>query len=114
MRTTLDIDEDALEAASSIARAERKSLGRVVSELVRRALTARLGATETGFAAQLLGLLGGANQKVLRRRSTKRSKVRSPRSASSGHGLPPQLLSSRHSPSIPLVETSRSTLGQYL
>jgi CubicO group peptidase (beta-lactamase class C family) len=50
MRTTLDIDEDALEAAKSIARAERKSLGTGVSELVRRALTARLGATETGFA----------------------------------------------------------------
>jgi hypothetical protein len=38
MRTTLSIDEDILRAAKSIADAENKSIGRVVSELARRGL----------------------------------------------------------------------------
>lgn len=41
MRTTLDIDDDLLRAAKDMARRERKSTGRVVSELMRRALTER-------------------------------------------------------------------------
>jgi hypothetical protein len=40
MRTTLDIDDDVLEAAKERARRERKTAGQVVSELLRRALTA--------------------------------------------------------------------------
>lgn len=40
MRTTLDIDEDLLAAAKERARRERKTAGQVVSELLRRALTA--------------------------------------------------------------------------
>lgn len=39
MRTTLDIDEDILDAAKTIARKERKTAGAVISDLVRRALT---------------------------------------------------------------------------
>jgi hypothetical protein len=39
MRTTLDIDDDVLEAAKERARRERKTAGQVVSELLRRALT---------------------------------------------------------------------------
>jgi hypothetical protein len=39
MRTTLDIDEDVLQAAKERARAEGKTTGQVVSELVRMALT---------------------------------------------------------------------------
>ena len=44
MRTTLDIDDDVLQAAKELARRERKTAGRVVSELARR------GLTETGTA----------------------------------------------------------------
>lgn len=39
MRTTLDIDDDILDAAKTIARKERKTAGAVISALVRRALT---------------------------------------------------------------------------
>ena len=39
MRTTLDIDQDILQAARELARRERKSLGAVVSQLARQALT---------------------------------------------------------------------------
>ena len=37
MRTTLDIADDVLFAAKDVARIERKPLGQVISELVRRA-----------------------------------------------------------------------------
>lgn len=40
MRTTLDIDDDILAAAKDLARAEGRTMGQVISELVRRALTA--------------------------------------------------------------------------
>jgi hypothetical protein len=40
MRTTLDIDDDVLQAAKDLARRERKTAGRVISELARRALAA--------------------------------------------------------------------------
>jgi len=39
MRTTLEIDDDILEAAKSLARQSDKTAGAVISELVRRALT---------------------------------------------------------------------------
>ena len=38
MRTTLDLDDDVLDAARSLAAAEGASLGRIVSELARRGL----------------------------------------------------------------------------
>jgi hypothetical protein len=38
MRTTLDIDEDVLNAAKELAAAGRTTTGRVVSELMRKAL----------------------------------------------------------------------------
>jgi hypothetical protein len=41
MRTTLDIDDDVLQAAKELARRERKTAGRIVSELARRGLTER-------------------------------------------------------------------------
>jgi hypothetical protein len=44
MRTTLDIDDDLLRAAKSLARAQGKSLGRVLSGLARRGLEPRKGA----------------------------------------------------------------------
>jgi hypothetical protein len=41
MRTTLDIDDDVLLAAKELAAAEGTTAGKVVSDLVRRALTPR-------------------------------------------------------------------------
>ncbi|MDN2581275.1 CopG family transcriptional regulator [Aquibium sp. ELW1220] len=38
MRTTLEIDDDVLEAAKRIANAERRSAGQVLSDLARRSL----------------------------------------------------------------------------
>jgi hypothetical protein len=40
MRTTLDIANDVLEAARELARREQRTIGEVVSDLLRRALTA--------------------------------------------------------------------------
>ena len=40
MRTTLDIDDDVLQAAKERAKRENKTAGQVVSELLRQALTA--------------------------------------------------------------------------
>ncbi len=39
MRTTLDIDDDVLQAAKELAAVEKKTAGRVLSELARQALT---------------------------------------------------------------------------
>lgn len=39
MRTTLDISDDVLQAAKERARREQKTIGEVISELARRALT---------------------------------------------------------------------------
>lgn len=38
MRTTLDLDEDVLQAAKELAAARRRTTGQVVSELLRKAL----------------------------------------------------------------------------
>jgi hypothetical protein len=38
MRTTLDIDDDVLQAAKELARRQGKTAGRIVSELARRGL----------------------------------------------------------------------------
>ena len=38
VRTTVNVDDDVLEAAKSIARAERRGVGAVISELARRGL----------------------------------------------------------------------------
>ena len=43
MHTTIDIDEDVLAAARTLATRQGKSAGRVVSELLREALRARTG-----------------------------------------------------------------------
>ena len=40
MRTTLDIDDDVLAAARELARRERRSIGRTLSELARAGLRA--------------------------------------------------------------------------
>lgn len=38
MRTTLDIDDDVLQAAKELAKARKKTAGQVLSELARKAL----------------------------------------------------------------------------
>jgi len=48
MRTTLDIDDDVLQAAKDLARREKKTAGQMISELVRRAL----GASPAGAGAK--------------------------------------------------------------
>lgn len=45
MRTTLSIDDDILRAARMLAREQHRSLGAAVSELARRGLTEKLGAS---------------------------------------------------------------------
>ena len=48
MRTTLDIDDDVLAAAKSLARRQRKSAGAVISALARQALNQ--GSSAAGIA----------------------------------------------------------------
>jgi hypothetical protein len=43
MRTTLDIDDDVLEAAKELAKHEKKTAGAVISDLARKALTRPIG-----------------------------------------------------------------------
>ena len=49
MRTTLEIDDDVLQAAKELAAAEKKTAGRVLSELARRALTTSKEQTTAPF-----------------------------------------------------------------
>ena len=48
MRTTLDIDDDVLQAAKEQARRENKPVGQVISELARAALTTTPAASPKG------------------------------------------------------------------
>jgi hypothetical protein len=43
MRTTLDIDDDVLEAAKELAAVQKTTAGQVISDLVRQAFTRPLG-----------------------------------------------------------------------
>jgi hypothetical protein len=51
MRTTLDIDDDVLAAAKDLAKAEGRSMGAVISDLARRALT-QPGISAAGLGGQ--------------------------------------------------------------
>ena len=69
MRTTLDLDEDILNAAKVLAAQERKPVGQFVSEVLRVALPVRGGATNAmrareryGFKADP-GRRGGGDQR---------------------------------------------------
>ena len=55
MRTTLDIDDDVLEAAKDLARRKKKTAGAIISELARQALSA----TPAGPAAKAPQALHG-------------------------------------------------------
>jgi hypothetical protein len=56
VRTTLDIDDDVLQAAKERARREKKSIGRVVSELARQALNAPVPAVAARAPRAVYGL----------------------------------------------------------
>jgi hypothetical protein len=49
MRTTLDLDDDILAAARSIAAARKQTMGKVVSDLVRQSLTTKAKRGPTGI-----------------------------------------------------------------
>lgn len=49
MRTTLDIDDDVLQAAKEIARAEKKTAGKVISEIARKGMTMGLQEEQAEF-----------------------------------------------------------------
>lgn len=56
MRTTLDIDDDVLEAAKELARTEHSSAGKVVSRLLRLAMSgSQEGATRVAEQAVVGG-----------------------------------------------------------
>lgn len=55
MRTTLDIEPDLLAATREIAQRERTSAGRVVSRLLRQALTQQSSSNEAGAALSSTG-----------------------------------------------------------
>ena len=61
MRTTLDIDDDVLQAAKELASAQGKTAGQVVSELVRRGLqNAASGSRSTRNGVRLVRRRAGA------------------------------------------------------
>ena len=55
MRTTLDIDDDVLQAAKERARRDKKTTGEVISELARVALTTPPQASSTRASKSLYG-----------------------------------------------------------
>lgn len=55
MRTTLDIDDDVLQAAKERGRREGQTAGRVISDLARAALTAAPVATMAGEPRAIYG-----------------------------------------------------------
>ena len=54
MRTTLDIDDDILQAAKELARAEKKTAGQVLCELARKGLAQSVSAAR-GFGEEAAG-----------------------------------------------------------
>ena len=52
MRTTLDIDDDVLAAAKELARRQRKTVGKLASELMREALRNRAMHTSTALGGR--------------------------------------------------------------
>ena len=74
MRTTLDIDEDLLKAAKELARQRGTTAGKVVSELLRRALT--LPDASAGSVAEPKAEYGfrpfGGNRRVVKIRPRNR------------------------------------------
>ncbi|MBS0465680.1 MAG: hypothetical protein JSS31_01275 [Proteobacteria bacterium] len=67
MRTTIDLEPDALMAVKELARQENVSLGKVVSRLLRQALTGQVvqGAAASGGAASATGFVPFAPRGVV-------------------------------------------------
>jgi hypothetical protein len=59
MRTTLDLDEDILEAAKELARNRGTTAGRVISDLVRKALQTSVESLTVRNGVPLLTRRGG-------------------------------------------------------
>lgn len=55
MRTTLDIDDDVLEAAKALGRRSKKTAGAVLSELARSALTGSAAKARKGKSGRGVG-----------------------------------------------------------
>jgi hypothetical protein len=62
MRTTLAIDDDVLSAAKEMAMLEKKSVGKVISSLARRALSPAETKVRTRNGVPLLKVHKGANR----------------------------------------------------
>ena len=56
MRTTLQLDDDVLAAARVLARQRRRSVGDVISDLARQALTRTANGDSQNFLSQRSGL----------------------------------------------------------
>lgn len=65
MRTTLAIDDDVLAAARALAHSQDRSLGEVISELARKALTPTQPAPKYRNGIQLLPVRPGAKPVTL-------------------------------------------------
>jgi len=65
MRTTLDIDEDVLFAAKEMARERKTTAGKVVSELVRKALTEKVEFTRSESGWPVLPVRPGSKPVTL-------------------------------------------------
>ncbi|MBN9404813.1 MAG: hypothetical protein J0I00_05270 [Burkholderiales bacterium] len=61
MRTTLDIEADVMAAAKEIARQQNVGVGKVISRLVRQALTSPEGAAAPNTADEVASPLTGFN-----------------------------------------------------
>ncbi len=55
MRTTIDIEPDVLDAAKELARHKRVGVGKIVSQLLRQALTGSAPVVEPGKAGSVAG-----------------------------------------------------------
>ena len=60
MRTTFDLDDDVLQAAKEIAKAQGKTAGQVVSELIRKALQPQPAAAKVRNGVPLITRRAGA------------------------------------------------------
>ena len=60
VRTTLDLDDDVLQAAKEIAGLRGATAGRVVSDLIRRALEPAAGTSQSRNGVPLLSRRAGA------------------------------------------------------
>lgn len=68
MRTTLDLDDDILQAAKELAAAQGSTAGKVLSELARRGLARDGGSDSVRNGVPLLPARGAADPRVTMKR----------------------------------------------